>query len=134
MPQSDVLNSWKEISNYVGRGVRTVQRWEKDFHLPVRRPSGHLKGSVLALKHEIDEWLNTREAREARDAAAVQRIRPTENSEAMTRLHQNMTTLQARCTSFGLGTNELQNTLRRTEELHEQIKARRMKPSDGVAS
>jgi len=48
IPQSDVLNSWKEVSNYIGRGVRTVQRWEKDFGLPVRRPSGHLRGSVIA--------------------------------------------------------------------------------------
>jgi hypothetical protein len=31
------LNGWKEIAAYLGRSVRTVQRWEKDFGLPVRR-------------------------------------------------------------------------------------------------
>src|SRR3954469_17053882 len=36
---SDVLNGWKEISDYIGRGVRTVQRWELQFELPIHRPS-----------------------------------------------------------------------------------------------
>ncbi len=31
-----VLNSWKEIACYLGRGVRTVQRYERDLGLPVR--------------------------------------------------------------------------------------------------
>ena len=31
-----VLNSWKEIASYLGRGVRTVQRYERDFRLPIR--------------------------------------------------------------------------------------------------
>jgi hypothetical protein len=29
------LNGWKEIAAYVGKGVRTVQRWEKAHGLPV---------------------------------------------------------------------------------------------------
>ena len=33
----DLLNSWKEIAAYMGRGVRTLQRWERDLALPVRR-------------------------------------------------------------------------------------------------
>src|SRR3954465_8499593 len=70
MQQPDILNSWKEVSNYIGRGVRTVQRWEKDFGLPVRRPSGHLRGSVIALKADIDTWLGSRHAREAQTASA----------------------------------------------------------------
>ena len=54
-----LLNSWKEISNYVGRGVRTVLTFlrERDFGLPVRRPAGHLKSSVIALTDDIDQWL-----------------------------------------------------------------------------
>lgn len=27
---AEVLNSWKEIARYLGRGVRTVQRWDAD--------------------------------------------------------------------------------------------------------
>ena len=32
-----VLHSWKEITNYFERGVRTGQRWEHDLRLPIRR-------------------------------------------------------------------------------------------------
>ena len=51
-----VLTSWKEIAAYVNKGVRTVQRWEKEQQLPVRR-SGQ---SVLAIPKEIDAWVRTR--------------------------------------------------------------------------
>ena len=53
-----ILNSWKEIAQYLGRGVRTVQRWEAELGLPVRRPRGHARSSVLALSSELDEWVN----------------------------------------------------------------------------
>ncbi len=29
------LNGWKEIAAHFGKGVRTVQRWEKALGLPV---------------------------------------------------------------------------------------------------
>lgn len=51
------LTSWKEIARYLARGIRTVQRWEAELGLPVRRPQGKKRGSVMALRHEIDEWL-----------------------------------------------------------------------------
>jgi len=35
--QPAVLTSWKEIAAYFGIGVRTVQRWERQFGLPVER-------------------------------------------------------------------------------------------------
>jgi len=53
----DILNSWKEIARYLERGVRTVQRWERDLQLPVRRPRGKRRSAVLALRKEIDAWL-----------------------------------------------------------------------------
>jgi excisionase family DNA binding protein len=56
--QSSVLNSWKEIAAYLGRGVRTVQRWEHDSGLPVHRPKGKDRSAVLALREELDEWLH----------------------------------------------------------------------------
>ncbi|HEX7960282.1 MAG TPA: hypothetical protein VF493_10215 [Terriglobales bacterium] len=52
-----ILNSWKEIATYMGRGVRTVQRWERHFHLPVHRPSGQPRSAVLAFSDEVDRWL-----------------------------------------------------------------------------
>jgi len=51
------LSSWKEIAQYVGKGVRTVQRWERETGLPVRRPQGEGKGKVLAFPSEIDGWM-----------------------------------------------------------------------------
>lgn len=55
MPQ--ILNTWKEIAQYMGRGVRTVQRWERDLGLPVRRPSGRDRSAVVALTDDLDRWL-----------------------------------------------------------------------------
>lgn len=51
-----ILNGWKEIANHLGRGVRTVQRWEQ-FGLPVRRPKGTDRSAVLALSEELDAWV-----------------------------------------------------------------------------
>lgn len=52
-----ILRSWKEIASYVGCGVRTVQRYEQQFGLPVRRPEAKLRSSVIALADEVDVWL-----------------------------------------------------------------------------
>ena len=54
---ADLLNSWKEIASYLGRGVRTVQRWETELQLPVRRPHLRKRTGVTALKSEVDYWV-----------------------------------------------------------------------------
>lgn len=56
MPAHVVLQSWKQISEYVGRTERTLQRWEQKFGFPVHRPSGKPRSSVMALAGEIQEW------------------------------------------------------------------------------
>ena len=56
---NEVLNSWKEIAAYLNRGVRTVQRWEIELSLPVRRPRGRTRSAVLALRSELDEWIRS---------------------------------------------------------------------------
>ena len=56
-PKVPVLNSWKEIATYLGRGVRTVQRYERELHLPVRRFNGKPHASVVALPGDLDDWL-----------------------------------------------------------------------------
>lgn len=60
MLTSGILTSWKEIAGYMGKGVRTVQRWEQDFGLPVRRPRGADKKAVLARSSDLDAWLALR--------------------------------------------------------------------------
>jgi hypothetical protein len=50
------LNGWKEIASYLGKSVRSVQRWETTLGLPVHRirtPDGQ---SIYAYRDEIDAW------------------------------------------------------------------------------
>lgn len=54
---TDRLDSWKAISDYLGRDVRTVQRWERERQLLVHRVPGAGRGVVFAFKPEIDTWL-----------------------------------------------------------------------------
>lgn len=57
----EVFTCWKEIASYLGKGVRTVQRWEQELGLPVRRPDGpENSNKILAVRQEIDEWRGTR--------------------------------------------------------------------------
>jgi hypothetical protein len=57
-----LLDSWKEIAAYVGRDVRTVQRWEKEEGLPVHRHAHKKLGTVYGFKPEIDSWWASRRA------------------------------------------------------------------------
>ncbi|HZQ22119.1 MAG TPA: hypothetical protein VFA89_04905 [Terriglobales bacterium] len=57
-----VLNSWKEIAGYLGRGVRTVQRWESNLGLPVRRVAVSERSPVFAFVSDLDFWLHTHAA------------------------------------------------------------------------
>lgn len=58
-----VLTSWKEIASYLGKGVRTVQRWEREMDLPVRRPKPKEKQIVLAFPDELDDWVRQQTVR-----------------------------------------------------------------------
>ncbi len=55
-PHLHALHSWKEIANYLGRGVRTVQRWQK-LGLPVRRLGTGSRSPVMADARDLDRWL-----------------------------------------------------------------------------
>lgn len=55
--ENRILHCWKEIADYLSAGVRTVQRWESEFKLPVRRPRGTKRSAVLAFSSEIDAWI-----------------------------------------------------------------------------
>ena len=56
-----LLNSWKEIAAYLDRGVRTVQRWEKQG-LPVRRVTSGPRSPVIAKASDIDAWIESARA------------------------------------------------------------------------
>jgi hypothetical protein len=71
VPARARLNGWKEIASYFGRGVRTVQRWETELELPVRR-IGTGRGQVTyAFVEELERW---RESADAKHAASDTRI------------------------------------------------------------
>jgi TolB-like protein/tetratricopeptide (TPR) repeat protein len=57
------LDSWKEVAVYLGRDVRTVQRWERREGLPIHRQQHDKLGSVYAFRHEVDAWRAARSQR-----------------------------------------------------------------------
>jgi hypothetical protein len=95
------LSGWKEIANYLGKGVRTVQRYERQLGLPVRRPAGKPWGSVIATRAELDGWV---EASPIREAFHLRDFGPHSSSPAneiksavmeMVRLREHMFALRA---------------------------------------
>jgi hypothetical protein len=56
----NILTSWKEISEYLGKSVRTVQRWEREAGLPVRHAAAPAPQGVFAFSRELDAWARTR--------------------------------------------------------------------------
>jgi len=73
------LTGWKEIAVYLGKGVRTVQRYEREMGLPVRRPAGRSRAAVVATKAELDAWVTASPYR-----SEFSLPRPASNSEAFT--------------------------------------------------
>jgi hypothetical protein len=56
-----LLDSWKEIAVFLNRGVRTVQRWEREESLPVHRHNHGKRGTVFAFPSEIEHWMRSRD-------------------------------------------------------------------------
>lgn len=76
---SKMLSSWKEIAHYFGKGVRTVQRWEKALDLPIHRPQGAPSNVVLARTSDLEEWMH-------RGPGALEAKGDTVNSLDLTKL------------------------------------------------
>src|SRR5215813_6385780 len=73
MEQPRILTCWKDVAVYMGKGVRTVQRWEHDFGLPVRRPAtSYSKATVSVDIAELDVW--RRANFHTRNASEVQQL------------------------------------------------------------
>lgn len=109
MPNGEILNSWKEIATYFGRGVRTVQRWEHELNLPVRRPRGKSRSAVIALKEELDLWLRT-----PHGTAAAQRSDHAANQQDQARLRHNTDLLIARISALVAQSDALQKRVAHT--------------------
>jgi predicted DNA-binding transcriptional regulator AlpA len=123
-----ILNSWKEIAQYLNRGVRTVQRWESELGLPVRRPRGRRRSAVIAMRSEIDQWLN-RCPLEAREqvAASETAVLRTEEPTLKARIGQENLKLRAEeenltVSDLILASRVLREDLHRSQtELHAMI-------------
>jgi hypothetical protein len=83
--QLEILSGWKQIAEYLGKGVRTVQRYERELSLPIRRPAGKSGGSVIATTGELDAWVTATPTREQFELADT-----TTNTEMLQQLRRNV--------------------------------------------
>ncbi len=103
---SAVLSSWKEIAAYLGKGVRTVQRWERELNLPVRRPVAHNQRIVIAVPSELDAWVR----RQVPRAALVGRERA---SARVAEMNAQLAKLMETMRQVEVSTRQLISTARR---------------------
>jgi hypothetical protein len=88
---STVLSSWKDIAKYLGKGVRTVQRWERQLGLPVRRPNGaSQKSAVVLYRGDVDAWVATRFSARSLEKNEAQTTQPS--SSARSKLQEGIRT------------------------------------------
>jgi TolB-like protein len=89
------LESWKEISDYLKRSIKTSQRWEREFGLPIHRLEGTPKSRVFAVAEELDSWirdkLNLAEAAESVRSLAVLPLRNLSGEPGNDYLAEGMT-------------------------------------------
>src|SRR5271170_7092145 len=69
-PNEPRLESWGEIAAYLKRDIRTAQRWEKHFGLPVRRLKIGKQGQVYAYRSELEKWMQERQPKPEDDQDA----------------------------------------------------------------
>ncbi len=87
------LNSWKEIASYLQRGIRTVQRWERELNMPVHRIGHGKRSPVYASVSELKFWLATSGVRQENEKAALQLVKRDSDSpiaysrELLSRVH-----------------------------------------------
>ncbi len=101
-----ILNGWKEISSYLDRGVRTAQRWELQFEMPVHRPASKLRTAVVAFTDELDQWL-------VRNRSRLDLERPTEDDLDPARVRQYLYRLQAEARDIAMRLSFLEHQMLR---------------------
>jgi predicted DNA-binding transcriptional regulator AlpA len=125
MEAPQFLSGWKEIANYLGKGVRTVQRYERELGLPVRRPAGKPRGSVVVTRAEIDAWVAASPIRAAfhltrSDFPDTHRFTDSIKTgiAEMRRLHEQMMALR----------NEVTSSLKSLQDSVQGLQVKRLQP------
>lgn len=116
-----VLSSWKQVANYLGRGVRTVQRWEHTLQLPVQRPVTRHRRYVFAVPGQLNAWMGIHRQSGARHAAVltVQRDIPLNATHATGANGGNgnyMKTVQHTTIGFGWTCSSCRQLITRIED------------------
>jgi hypothetical protein len=86
-----ILNGWKEISSYIRRSVRTVQRWEARLGLPVYRPALKDRSAVVAFSDELDRWISRASPDAGEEYAVLDGIE--ENDAGLLRMLDDLSTM-----------------------------------------
>jgi PAS domain S-box-containing protein len=74
LASTEILRSWKDIASHTGTCVKTAQRWERSYGLPVRRLAASKGAVVFALRAELDGWMRARTDR-AKSAICDERMK-----------------------------------------------------------
>jgi hypothetical protein len=119
---STVLSSWKDIARYLGKGVRTVQRWERHLGLPVRRPNGALqKSAVVLYRGDVDAWLASRFSARSLEKSEA---RTTQSSHsARSTLREGIRTARALRIANQELTEQISHSIRRLTERCELLQS-----------
>jgi tetratricopeptide (TPR) repeat protein len=92
--EEPLLESWKEISAYLKRSVRTCKRWESALDLPIHRLDGTPKARVFAYPAELDRWLR-------------EKLHHIEDEEGVGRKRRTLSVPGRRWLSLGIGAGAL---------------------------
>lgn len=112
---SEVLSSWKDVAAYLGKSVRTVQRWEAELGLPIHRPDRRQQRIILAYPEELRQWVGAK-LPAAEHAATFSTLRLEQNKSrlmAQVRKLQSLSVTLQRRTAASLDRAQRTRTLAR---------------------
>jgi hypothetical protein len=113
----DLINSWKEIAAYLGRGIRTVQRWESELRLPVHRTRGRARSAVMAFKSELNTWMRNGEGRSTRHPLQFSKSRFDQIQQTFSDLESRRVELEALRARLRTHSEQIRMLVRSAREL-----------------
>jgi hypothetical protein len=126
-----ILNGWKEISSYINRSVRTVQRWEARLELPVYRPALKDRSAVMAFSDELDRWISRASPDLGADDAVLNRNKG--NDLVLLQVLDNVSAMVLNTAEISSQVRLLQEQLRQSLQLYRHAIASRTLASGASA-